>query len=70
MHDVNSMFFIIDGSLHKPVSLRKLASWASDTLHMAGIHTKIFKTHSLFSASTSNAFSGGLSIKEIAKEPQ
>ena len=32
-----------------------------------GIHTKTFKSHSLRSASTSNAFSGGLSIPDIAK---
>ena len=36
-------------------------------LHKAGIHTKTFKSHPLRSASTSNAFSGGLSLNKIAK---
>ena len=62
-HDVNSMFFISYAGPHKPVSSR----WVSDILHEAGIHTKTFKSHSLRSASTSNAFSGGLSLNEIAE---
>ena len=67
MDDVNSMFFISYAPLHKPVSSRTLVRWVSDILHKAGIHTKTFKTHSLRSASTSNAFSGSLSLTEIAK---
>ena len=67
MYDVNSMFFISYPSPHKPVSSKTLATWVSDILHKAGIHTKTFKSHSLRSASTSNAFSGGLSLTEIAK---
>ena len=66
-HDVNCMFFISYAPPHKPVSSRTLARWVSDILHKAGIHTKTFKSHSLRSASTSNAFSGGLSLTEIAK---
>ena len=34
---------------------------------MTGTHTKTFKTHSLRLASTSNAFSGGLSLTKITK---
>ena len=67
MHDVNSMFFISYAPPHKPVSSRTLARWISDILHKASINTKTFKTHSLRSASASNAFSGGLSLTEIAK---
>ena len=66
-HDVNSMFFISYAHPHKPVSLRTLARRVSDILHKAGIHIKTFKSHSLRSASTSNAFSGGLSLNEIVK---
>ena len=62
-HDVNSMFFISYAPPHKLVSSRTLARWVSDILQKAGIHTKTFKTHSLHSASTSNAFSGGLSYR-------
>ena len=66
-HDVNSMFFIRYAPPHKPVSSRTLARWVSDILHKAGIHTKTFKIHSLRSASTSHAFSGGLSLTKLAK---
>ena len=66
-HDVNSMFLVSYASPQKPVLSRALASWVSDILHNPGIHTKIFKTHSLHSASTSNAVSGGLSLTEVAK---
>ena len=66
-HDVNSMFFISYAPPHKPVLSRTLARWVSDILHKACIHTKAFKSHSLHSASTSNAFIGGLSLTEIAK---
>ena len=34
---------------------------------MPGIHTETFKSHSLCSASTSNALSGDLSFNKIAK---
>ena len=61
-HDVNSMFFISYAPPHKPVSSRTLTRWVSDILQKAGIHTKTFKTHSLYSTLTSNAFSGGLSL--------
>ena len=61
------MFFISYAPPHKPVSSRTWARWVSDILHKAGIHTKTFKSHSLRSASTSNAFSGGMSFTEIAK---
>ena len=67
-HDANSMFFISYAPPHKPVSSRTLARWVSDILHKAGIHTKTFKSHSLRSTSTLNAFSGGLSFTEITKE--
>ena len=66
-HDQNSMFFIRYAPPDKPVSSRTLARWVSDILHKAGIHTKPFKSHSLRSASTSNAFSSGISLNEIAK---
>ena len=66
-HDVNSMFFISCALPRKPVSSRTLARWVSNILQKAGIHTKTFKTPSLRSALTSNAFSGGLSLTEIAK---
>ena len=68
-HDGNSLckLFISYAPLHKPVSSRTLARWVSDILRKAGIHTKTFKSHSLRSASTSNAFIGGLSLNEIAK---
>ena len=59
------MFFISYAPPHKPVPSRTLARWVSDILHMVGIHTKTFKT--LHSAWTSNAFSGGFSLTEIAK---
>ena len=49
------------------MSSRTLAGRVSDILHKAGIHIKILKTHSLRLALTPNAFSGGLSITEIAK---
>ena len=39
----------------------------SDILYKVGIHTKTSKSHSLRSALTSNVFSGGLSLTEIAK---
>ena len=61
------MFFISYAPPHKPVSSRTLARRVSDILHKAGIHTKTFKSHSLRSALTSNACSGGLSLNEIAK---
>ena len=66
-HDVNSMFFIIYATPHKPMSSRTLARWVSDILHKVGVHTKTFKSHSLRSALTSKAFSDGLSLAEIAK---
>ena len=66
-HDQNSMFFIRYAPPDKPVSSRTLARWVSDILHKAGIHTKAFNSHSLRSASTSNAFSSGISLNEIAK---
>ena len=61
------MFFISYAPPYKPVSSRTLAKWVSDILHKAGIHNKTFKSHSLRSASTSDSFSGGLSLTEIAK---
>ena len=60
-HDVNSMFFISYAPPHKPVSSKTLVRWVS------GIYIRTFKTHSLSSASTSDAFSGGLSLTKIAK---
>ena len=66
-HDVKSMFFISYAPPHKAVSSRTLARWVSDILHKAGIHTKTFKSYSLSSVSTSNAFSGGLFLTEIVK---
>ena len=66
-HDVNSMLFINYVPPLKPESSRILARWVSDISHKAGIHAKTFKSHSLRSASTSNAFSGGLTLNEIAK---
>ena len=66
-HDVNSIFFISYIPPHKPVVSRKLARCVSDILHKADIHTKIFKNHSLRSASTSNGFSSDLSLTEITK---
>ena len=54
-HDVNSMLFISYASPLKPESSRTLAKWVSDISHKAGIHAKTFKSHSLRSASTSNA---------------
>ena len=66
-YHVNFAIFISYAPPHKPVSSRTLARWVSDILRKAGIHTKTFKTHSLRSTSTSNAFSGGLSLREIAK---
>ena len=66
-HDVNSMFFITYASPHKPVSSRTLTKWVSDILHNAEIQTKTLTTCSLLSLSTSNAFSGGLPLTEIAK---
>ena len=49
------------------MSSRTLARWVSDILHKAGIHAKTFKSDSLRSASTSNAFSGGLPLTKISK---
>ena len=66
-HDVNSMFFISYALPNKPVLSRTLAMCVSDISHKAGIHTKTFKSHCLRSTSTSNAFSGGLSLNNIAK---
>ena len=66
-HDVNFIIFISYASPHKPVPSRTLTRWVSDILQKAGVHTKTFKTHSLRSASTLNAFSGGLSLTKIAK---
>ena len=62
-----SMIFISYVPPRKPLSLRTHARWVSDILQKAGIHTKAFKTHPLRSASTSNVFSGGLSVIEIVK---
>ena len=66
-HDVNSLSFISYAPPHKPVSSKTLARQVSKILHKAGIYTKTLKSHSLRSASTSNAFIGGLSLNEIAK---
>ena len=49
------------------MSSRTLARWVSDILHKAGIHTETFKTDSLYSASTSNAFNGSFPLTEVAK---
>ena len=49
------------------MSSRTLERWVSDILQKTGTHTKTFKTHSLRLASTSNAFSGGLSLTKITK---
>ena len=46
---------------------KALARWVSDIFHKADIHTKTFKTRSLRSASTSNAFNSGLSLTKIKK---
>ena len=64
-HDLNSMFFISYAHLHKHLSSRTVAMWVSGLLQKAGIHTEVFKTHSLRSPSTTNAFSGGLSLTKI-----
>ena len=61
-YDVKFMFFLSYVPPHKPVSSRTFARWVPDILQKAGINTKTFKLHSLFLASTSNAFSGGLSL--------
>ena len=66
-YDVNSIFSISCALPHKPVSSRALTGWVSDILHKAGIHTKTFKSHSLCSALTLNAFSGVMSLIKIAK---
>ena len=63
--DVNSIFFISYAPPHKPVSSKTLASWVSDVLQKAGIQKA--GIHSLRSASTSDVYSGGLSLTEIAK---
>ena len=49
------------------MSSRTLVSWVSDILQKAGIDIKTFKIHPLRLASTSDAFSGGLSLREFLK---
>lgn len=44
------------------VSSSTIARWLKEVLHLAGIDTSIFKAHSYRSASTSAAFSCGISL--------
>ena len=65
-YDINSMVFISYVPPHKPVPSKTLTGWVSDLLQKAGIHIKTFISHSLRSTSTSDVFSSGLSLTEIA----
>ena len=49
----------------RPVTASTLARWVRSLLQLAGIDTEIFSVHSLRGASTSAAFSQGVSISNI-----
>ena len=49
----------------KEVSSSTIARWLKEVLHLAGIDTSIFKAHSYRSASTSAAFSCGISLNDV-----
>ena len=60
-----SAFFLCHNSPHKPASKSTFARWIKNVLLSADIDTKIFRAHSLRSASTSRALLKGLSVKEV-----
>ena len=49
----------------KEVSSSTIARWLKEVLHLAGIDTSIFKAHSHRGASTSVAFTCGISVKDV-----
>jgi len=49
------------------VTSSTISRWVVNMLDLCGIDTKIFKTHSARSASTSKASSVGISLSEIVK---
>ena len=52
---------------HKEVTVSTVSRWLKGVLQLSDINIDIFKAHSTSSASTSNAFLKGASIKEIMK---
>ena len=60
-----SAFFLCHKSPHRPASKSTLARWIKDVLLLVDVDTKIFRAHSLRSASTSKALLKGLSVKEV-----
>ena len=52
---------------HSPVKTCTLSDWICEVLKYAGVDIKTFKSHSVRSASTSNAKSLGVSTKQILK---
>lgn len=53
---------------HKNVQTCTIAGWLKATMAKAGIDTGVFKGHSTRSASTSKAFTQGLSVEEIVRQ--
>lgn len=49
----------------KAVSTSTIARWLKEVLSLAGVDTSIFKAHSYRSASTSAAYSSGISLSDI-----
>ena len=52
---------------HKEVSVSTVSIWVKTTLSLAGIDISQFKAHSTWSASSSKAFSSGLSLDDVLK---
>lgn len=49
----------------KAVSTSTIARWLKEVLYLSGVDTSIFKAHSYRSASTSTAYSRGISLSDI-----
>ena len=64
---VPSALFLSYVSPHKPISTSRLAGWIKEALRQADIDTGIFQAHSIRGASSSKAFTKGLTVREVVE---
>ena len=67
LRGTESRLFIGTVKPHKHVSKDTISRWIKLVLSLAGIDIKLFKSHSVRSASTSAAKSAGIPIQTILK---
>ena len=66
--DRKNQFLVSHINPHEPVSQSTVSRWLEQVLAIAAINTKVFKTHSTRSASSSKAEVTGISLTNIIEQ--